>query len=407
MKTISGIKLLFLTFLVLISYKTSYPKEKVILVIIDGLRHSEGLGDPNHTYVPEMWQLAQQGTYISNFQNDKYTYTSRAVPTIWCGTWTDVVDTTYNGKSTQYSNSPSIWEYIRKQKNLPAKKCSYILKYVSSLWLPSFDHDYGPDYWPEFYSSGSSDVDVYENARSILKQDQPEFAVVYFADVDHAGHSGNWQYYTSSIGTADMLVGHLWEELQNDPFYKDSTTMIVTNDHGRHDDIHGGFQGHGDGCQGCRQIQFLAIGPNIKKNHRSSIPGILPDVAVTAASILGVNCPMATGRVLEELFIETSVENLENSGSNLKVISSYPNPFSSNISIEVQQKAAMAISWTIYDAAGKQVYSESKPLFNMGNNILTWDGKKSNGNQAKPGLYYYTISNLEEKTSGKIVFLGK
>ncbi len=407
MKTVSEILLLVFTFLLVVNPKSSFSKEKVILVIIDGLRYSEGLGDSNHTYVPEMWQLAQQGSYISDFQNDKYTYTSRAIPTIWCGTWTDVTDTTYNGRSTQYSKSPSIWEYIRKQENLSAKKCSYILKYVSSLWLPSFDKDYGPAYWPEFYSSGSSDVDVFENARSILKQDQPEFAVVYFAEVDHAGHSGDWQYYTSSIETADMLVGHLWEELQNDPFYKDSTTMIVTNDHGRHDDDHGGFQGHGDGCQGCRQIQFLAIGPHIKKNHRSSIPGILPDVAVTAASILGVDCPKATGRVLEELFIETSTENLKGKGSNLRVISSYPNPFASSISIEVQQATAFDIAWFIYDADGKQVFSESKPLFFAGSNILTWDGKKSNGEQVKPGLYFYTISSLEEKASGKIVFLGK
>ena len=40
-------------------------------------------------------------------------------------------------------------------------------------------------------------------------------------------------------------------------FYKDKTTLIVSNDHGRHIDSKGGFQNHGDDCAGCRHIEFL------------------------------------------------------------------------------------------------------------------------------------------------------
>lgn len=29
--------------------------EKVMVVIIDGARYTETFGDPNHTYIPEMW----------------------------------------------------------------------------------------------------------------------------------------------------------------------------------------------------------------------------------------------------------------------------------------------------------------------------------------------------------------
>ena len=135
------------------------------------------------------------------------------------------------------------------------------------MWLPSFDADYGPDYWPKFYSSGNLDIEVFENALTILKQDQPEFAVIYFADVDHAGHSGIWEDYVNAIANADQIVGDLWDKIQSDPHYANKTTMIVTNDHGRHDPEHGGFQGHGCSCQGCRHIQLLAIGPDIKSNY--------------------------------------------------------------------------------------------------------------------------------------------
>ena len=381
-----------------------FSKEKVIIVIIDGLRYSEGLGDPNHTYVPEMAKLAQEGTIISDFQNDGITYTSRAVPTIWCGTWTEVVDTTYNGKNTQYSKSPSIWEYIRKQKGLPPKKCSYILKYVGSLWLPSFDPDYGPGYWPEFYSSGNTDIAVFENAKTVLEQDQPEFAVIYFADVDHAGHSGNWQNYTNSIEIVDVLVRDLWDLLQNNPFYKGSTSMLVTNDHGRHDDQHGGFKGHGDGCQGCRHIQLLAIGPNIKKNHVSSIQRNLPDVAVTAASILGVNCEKATGNVMEELFISTGIKKTR---EKLKVMDNYPDPFSSSTKISFELSSASDVGIHIYDMKGALVYSSIKKNQGAGMHFIQWDGTSVHGGMVAPGNYFYNLSSGKERYVGKMTFVGR
>ncbi|MFU8844184.1 MAG: alkaline phosphatase family protein, partial [Bacteroidales bacterium] len=265
----------------------SQSDSKMMIIVIDGARYTETFGDPSYTWIPRMAHLSVEGTVVDDFRNDGITYTSRAIPALWCGTWTEVRDTVYQGKSTQYSVKPSIFEYFRKNKQQPSSQCYYVLKYISSLWLPSFDQDYGPDYWPTFLSQGSNDEGVCNNTKNLMNTGQPDFIWVYLADVDHAGHSGDWNYYTSALRKADSIAGVLWYHAQSLPYYQHKLTMIVTNDHGRHDDQHGGFQNHGCGCEGCRRIQFQAVGPGIRKNFISIQPRVLPDMAVTAAHILG------------------------------------------------------------------------------------------------------------------------
>jgi hypothetical protein len=322
----SAYKILYFIFFLTIglSYNSfSDEPDKVMIVIIDGARYSETFGDPSHQYIPEMYDLSLQGTICDSFYNDGFTYTSRAIPALWCGGWTEVRDTVYNGHSTSYSVMPSLFEYYRKQKNQPAEECYYVLKYIESLWLPSFDPDYGPEYWPGFHSVGNSDNDVAFQAEYIMDTYHPHFLWVYLADVDHAGHSGNWNEYTSAILNADQVVGELWNKIQSDTFYANTTTMIVTNDHGRHDPEHGGFSGHGCGCEGCRHIQFLAVGPDIKTNYISYQYRTTPDMAVTASYLLGINPEQATGHVMYEIFNSSSINKQHTEEPVISIINIY------------------------------------------------------------------------------------
>ena len=150
-------KFLLLSSLLLGVLRASRAEDKFMIIIIDGARYRETFGDPNHTYIPRMWDLRSEGTYLTHFYNDSITYTSRAIPALWCGSWTEVRDTTYNGHNTQYAVKPTIFEYFRAQKNLPEEECFYVLKYLTNLWLPSFHPNYGPQSWPTFHSQGSSD----------------------------------------------------------------------------------------------------------------------------------------------------------------------------------------------------------------------------------------------------------
>ncbi len=352
---------ILLAILFLLKLELSFSQTKnVVVVIIDGARYTETFGDPDHTYIPKMATLAEEGTIISEFYNDGITYTSRAVPALWCGSWTDVTDINYQGSNTQYTEDPSIFEYFRKQKNQPNTKSIHELKYVSSLWLQSFHEEYGPDYWPYTISQGYSDEEVVIQAKEDMATYQPQLLWVYLANVDSEGHSGVWENYTGAIQIADSLVDDLWTAIQADPFYADNTTLLVTNDHGRHTDD---FSGHGCGCDGCRHIMFLAIGPDVRQNYVSDTYRVLPDFAVTASLLLDVDMEYATGSVAQEIFLPgTDITSINE--TKIKITDKF-----CSFNLDKEQ----TVSVEMYDVQGRIIKNIESKRFNSGYNEINYE----------------------------------
>jgi len=289
----------------LVNIGFSFKTERSILVLIDGARFSETFGDSSLTIIPRMKEISKVASVCMRFYNDSITYTRNAVPAIWCGAWTEIRDTIdENGRETQYPVLPTVFEYIRKDLDFDGEEVFYVLSEVYSPWLFSFHPDYGPPYWPTYWIHGSSDEEVVEEAQYVLSTFHPTFMMVYLKDVDHAGHSGNWDYYLSTVRKADSLVGVLFDFIEKDDFYKGRTALLVTNDHGRHDDEHGGFAGHGDGCEGCRHIMFLAYGPDFKKGFRDTLRRTLRDIVPTLGTLLGFKSIYSTGDNIEEILKE-------------------------------------------------------------------------------------------------------
>jgi hypothetical protein len=287
----------------------AYQTEHVILVIIDGLRYTEGLGDPDHTHVPEMYELSLRGAIVEPFMNDGYTVTSRAVPAIWCGAWTEVCS--YSGSGCgggdyTYCELPTVFEYYRKHLLRPKEDCIYALCEVDNVWRGSLDADYGPDYWPLYHSEGTTDLEVWHEAERMLSEHHPSFLLLYLERVDHFGHSGSWSYYTRSIEIADSIVGMLWDFLESDSVYAGKTTVFVTNDHGRHTDD---FTTHGCSCTGCRTVQLLAVGPDIKRGFISEVPRTVCDITPTIGELLGFVADKAAGSVMYELLLQPEIED--------------------------------------------------------------------------------------------------
>lgn len=281
-----------------------YRTENVILVIIDGLRYSEGLGDTTHEFIPKMYALSRQGTKIEPFTNDRYTYTARGIPAIWCGAWTEVLefkDPICGGSGNSRCELPTVFEYYRKQVCRSKEDCIYVLPDVGCPWRASLDPDYGTDFWPLYHSVGHTDMEVWAQARDMLTEHHPSLALLYFDRVDHFGHSGSWSYYTRSIELADSIVGMVWEFVESDSIYAGRTTMFVTNDHGRHTED---FTGHGCECRGCRTIQLLAIGPDIKEDFVSTTPRTLCDIAPTIGELMGFCLEKSTGTPMLEILKE-------------------------------------------------------------------------------------------------------
>ncbi len=381
----------------------AYQTERVVLVVIDGLRYSEGMGDPARTYVPEMNVLTQQGTLVETFLNDGYTYTARAVPAIWCGGWTTMVsfsDPDCGGWSNYYSTMPSLFEYYRKGLGRPASDCIYVLKYLCS-WKGSFHPSYGPTYWPTYHAVGSTDDDVWAQAQIVLSTQAPRFMLLYLADVDHAAHSGDWGAYTQAIANADDIVGRLWQTLQTNPAYAGKTTMIVTNDHGRHTTD---FTGHGDSCAGCRRIQFLAVGPDIRVGALSTVSRAIPDIVPTIGELMGFATPLATGSSMDEIFrADTGVED-ETVRSRL-ALRVAPNPMTRRAEVRFTLSEPGPAQCVVHDLSGRRVAVLLDSSLVSGAQVVAWDGMDAGGTRAAAGLYLVTVRTPHDHVTQKVVLL--
>jgi hypothetical protein len=143
----------------------------------------------------------------------------------------------------------------------------------------------------------------FDSSVVVLRRDHPVISYIYLPDTDHAGHSGVWADYLAKIAQADSLIYELWNVIEADSIMGGKTTMIVTDDHGRHDDAHGGFRNHGDSCFGCRHVMMFAIGPDIAHGLHVNTPrASIRDIARTAGELLGFTTPLSPGRVMSELF---------------------------------------------------------------------------------------------------------
>ena len=131
----------------------------------------------------------------------------------------------------------------------------------------------------------------------------PNFVLINFREPDYSGHKNDWYGYLYGIQNSDNYIYNIWKFIESNPHYKGNTTLMVTNDHGRHlDGISDGFKSHGDNCEGCRHINFYATGPDFKQNIICNKKRELIDVSATISELLNFELPDGNGKVMKELF---------------------------------------------------------------------------------------------------------
>ncbi len=281
-----------------ISTLFAQPPENVVILVLDGLRYSEGCGDPGHQYIPHIWnELRPLGTLYTKYYNDGVTKTNSAHATILSGTWQSIAN-----DGTEWPHMPTIFEYYRKERGASSTDTYVVLgKDKLDVLAYSTHPDYGSAYAASVKISASpyDDARTLENFREVALASHPRITIINMAAIDNSAHTGVWNSYVSSIRLADSLVAELWSFIQTDAIYKDKTTLFLTNDHGRHlDGVADGFVGHGDGCDGCRHISLLLIGPGTAAGAVDSLRREEIDIAPTVGSMLGFATPLAVGNDL-------------------------------------------------------------------------------------------------------------
>jgi arylsulfatase A-like enzyme len=277
-----------------------YQTKNVVVVVVDGARQSETWGDPKHRYIPNMSKkLAPQGIVLSNFYNSGSTVTIPGHTAITTGYYDNI-----SNNGDEYPQKPSFFQMWLKVSGMPGIK-AWIVASKSKLkvladcgdmaWRTSFN--------PSVDAEDRDDTLTFKAAMYVFKTYKPHLFLIHFRGPDYYGHQNEWDKYLHSIIETDSLAFEIWNYLENDDFYKNNTTLIITNDHGRHlDNIADGFIGHGDNCSGCTHINFFATGPDFKKNmitvtHREQI-----DILPTVCELMGFTSSGFKRKVMWELF---------------------------------------------------------------------------------------------------------
>lgn len=286
------------------NYKTEY----VIVLVIDGPRYTETFGDTSYQYIPHLGnELKKEGVLLSNFRNNGPTYTISGHSAITTGQYQRL-----SNAGKQLPKYPSMFQYYLKEKNVTKADAWVIsskgkLEVLGNTKNKKWWNMYNPSTYCGLNGNGAdytSDQETYDKVIEVLSGDKPpHLMLINLLAADAYAHSKQWDMYLKSIQKCDEYTSRIWNFIQNNEKLKNKTTLIITNDHGRHlDGRKDGYISHGDGCEGCRHISLLAIGPDFKKNVESKACAEQLDISKTISEILHFSMPTSKGRVLTELF---------------------------------------------------------------------------------------------------------
>ncbi len=301
--------------------------EYLFIIVVNGLRYDDGLGNKNHLYTDNIWtKIRPHGTVCTNFYNSEQTYPIPAQMSLLTGVWHILENPVAENTPPAF---PTLFEYWNKKSG---GKTSYFASSKKNLEILCYSKhkDYGSNYAPLFTANTDTSIDttfedgsievrenaIYEKAVSYIFEHHPSFVYMNLGtgkgdeaylyphqcqakdSKDSCGGEAMLNAYYESIILIDAIVYDLWERIQHDEIYKDRSVLFFLSDHGRHTND---FHGFGDGCRGCRQLNFLAAGPGIKKNHISKKKRTLIDICKTVGFLFDIPTPFAKGEIMREL----------------------------------------------------------------------------------------------------------
>jgi hypothetical protein len=280
--------------------------QNVIIIVMDGPRFSETFGDYSKQYIPEESRLYTRGVLLGRFYNNGTTNTDSGHDAICTGNYENLENT-----GQVLPLYPSIFQQYLKATGKPSEK-AWVVASKDKLQILGNCQTLGwaDKYMPRtdcgkngLFSGYRNDDTTFQHAKNVLNTYHPNLMLINFKDVDVRGHSNLWGQYLTAIKKTDEYIKALYDMIEADPIYKGKTTVIITNDHGRHlNGVADGFINHGDDCEGCRHITFLGLGPDFKQGlgvdqHFEQI-----DISATVAKLLNFTMDYGKGKIIDPIF---------------------------------------------------------------------------------------------------------
>lgn len=279
------------------SSKRDYLTENVIIIIIDGPRYEETWGDNLRRNISLQDKLSEEGVFFRNFYNDGITYTLAGHTAITTGYKQDM-----RNNGTQVPDNPSILQaYLKFNQVSPEKAYFAASKQKLAALMDTKDKEWNGSFIPTYDIADRGDSSTFKAALKYLDSKNPSLSIIQFKGPDHYGHKNDRKNYIKAIKESDYFVDEIWAFIQQNEYYANKTTLLVTNDHGRHSDgVNTGFKDHGDNCEGCKHISLLALGPDFAKGKIVERVYDQTDISATVSELL--DFPWASeGEIIEEL----------------------------------------------------------------------------------------------------------
>jgi hypothetical protein len=133
------------------------------------------------------------------------------------------------------------------------------------------------------------DLLTYFAGREYLKAYKPRVLYIAFDETDDFAHEGSYDQYLKSAHAEDGMIRDLWNTLQSMTEYRNKTTLLITCDHGRGDQIKEQWTDHGEKIVDAGQIWIAVLGPDTKAEGLVKTPTPLyqKQIAPTLAALLG------------------------------------------------------------------------------------------------------------------------
>jgi len=134
-----------------------------------------------------------------------------------------------------------------------------------------------------------TDLLTYFAGKEYLKAYKPKVLYIAFDETDDYAHDGEYDQYLKSAHAEDGMLRDIWFMLQSMPEYRNKTTLLVTCDHGRGDQIKEQWRDHGVDIPDAGQIWIAVIGPDTKAEGlvKTTTPVYQKQIAPTIAALLG------------------------------------------------------------------------------------------------------------------------
>jgi hypothetical protein len=380
----------------------AYETRHVVIVVIDGGRYTETLGDTSFANEPRQGRLMAPLGCRGESWNEGVTNTIPGHAAVLSGTYQPLAN-----DGTERPHLPTLFEYYRAATGAPASQTWFLSNKLKLAVMSNSDHpDYGELLGAQTKVDCPGDTGVVAAARARLFTDRPAIMALNLADTDVVAHSGSWQGYLRALQVADSLVYDLWTKIEADTGLAGQTTLFVTNDHGRHDDAHGGFVNHGDYCTGCRRVQMLALGPDFKTGRVSTAVMQPVDVVPTVSVLLGIAVPYATGHVMEDLLLVPSIPlevRGEPASERLCFAAPIPNPAPGAVSLSLEIPNAGDLAVDVLDAMGRRIATLERCSTGPGRRAITWSGRTGTGHRAAPGAYFVRARIAGRQAATRVV----